>query len=114
MVAEERERRDREFAEQREHLDQQSEDDRRRYEEESERRMQEMQKQMELLQALVSGHSAPARSPWETETVKLTRFSESDDIEAYLTTFGRMMGAYEIAKERWPFNLAPQLTGKAQ
>ena len=24
------------------------------------------------------------------------------------------MGAYEIAKERWPFSLAPQLTGKAQ
>ena len=24
------------------------------------------------------------------------------------------MGAYEIAKKWWPFDLAPQLTGKAQ
>ena len=78
-------------------MDRQREDDRRRYEEESERRMQEMQKEMELLQALVSRHSATARLPRETETVKITRLSESNDIEAYLTTFEHMMGAYETA-----------------
>ena len=36
------------------------------------------------------------------------------DIEAYLTTFERVMAAYEIPKERWAYKLAPQLVGKAQ
>ena len=46
--------------------------------------------------------------------MKLSRLADSDDIEAYLSKFERMMGAYGIRKERWPFQLAPQLTGKAQ
>ena len=33
---------------------------------------------------------------------------------AYLTTFERVMGAYEVKEERWAVKLAPQLTGKAQ
>ena len=82
--------------------------------EDRERREHEMHKQMELLHRLVSETAAPARRVLETDAVKLTRLSDSDDIEAYLTTFERMMGAYDIAKERWPFILAPQLTGKAQ
>ena len=35
-------------------------------------------------------------------------------MEAYLTTFERIMEVNEISRERWPFQLAPQLTGKAQ
>ena len=73
-----------------------------------------MHKQMELLHHLVSENAAPARRVRETDAVKLTWLSDSDDIEAYLTTFERMMGAYDIAKECWPFKLTPQLTGKAQ
>ena len=40
--------------------------------------------------------------------------SEEDDIEAYLTTFNRMMAAYKVPVNRWPFKLARMLTGKAQ
>ena len=40
--------------------------------------------------------------------------TEDDDIEAYLTTFERLMQAYEVSKDRWSFKLAPQLVGKAQ
>ena len=40
--------------------------------------------------------------------------TEKDDIEAYLTTFERLMKAYDIKEERWSFKLAPQLIGKAQ
>ena len=36
--------------------------------------------------------------------LKLTKLMDADDIEAYLTTFERMMGAYEIEKT---FRLAP-------
>lgn len=58
---------------------------------------------------LVATNWAAAES--EANVVKLT---EKDDIEAHLTTFERIMGAYNIAKERWVFKLAPQLSGKAQ
>ena len=46
--------------------------------------------------------------------MKLTRLTETDDKESYLTTFERMMTAYEVDKARWAFKLAPQLTGRAQ
>ena len=37
-----------------------------------------------------------------------------DDIEMYLVTFERIMSADEIQKDKWPYHLALQLTGKAQ
>ena len=46
--------------------------------------------------------------------MKLARLAEKDDIEAYLTTFERVMEAYEVNKARWSFKLALQLTEKAQ
>jgi len=46
--------------------------------------------------------------------VKLTKLTDSDDIESYLTTFERMMTAYNVPNSRWAFKLAPQLSGKAQ
>ena len=46
--------------------------------------------------------------------MRLTKLSEADDVEAYLTTFERMMTAFEVQKERWVFKLAPYLTGKEQ
>ena len=45
---------------------------------------------------------------------KLTKFSEGDDIEAFLTTFERVMGMSAIEEDRWSCILAPQLAGKAQ
>ena len=35
-------------------------------------------------------------------------------IEAYLVTFEWLMAAYEVPTSRWAFQLAPQLSGKAQ
>ncbi len=46
--------------------------------------------------------------------VKVSKPTEEDDIEAYLTTFERLMQAYDIPKARWAYKLAPQLVGKAQ
>ena len=40
--------------------------------------------------------------------------SDAEDIEAYLTTFERMMAVYGVEEDRWAFKLAPQLTGRAQ
>ena len=46
--------------------------------------------------------------------VKVTKLTDKDDIEAYLTTFKRLMKVYDIKVDRWSFKLAPQLVGKAQ
>ena len=48
------------------------------------------------------------------DRVKLTKLTKADDIEAYLTTFERIMAAYEVEKTRRAYKLAPQLTGRAQ
>ena len=42
------------------------------------------------------------------------KLTEEDDIEAYLTTFERLLVVYEVKKEHWAFRFAPQLVGKAQ
>ena len=46
--------------------------------------------------------------------VQLLRLTEKDDIETYLSTFERVMEAYEIEKSRWAFKLVPYFSGKAQ
>ena len=46
--------------------------------------------------------------------IKVTKLTEADDVEAYLTTFEHLMQAYQVPQERWAFKLAPQLVGKAQ
>ena len=115
-IAEERKQRDREIAEERERRDREAAMEQQRYEEESDRWMREMRQQMELLQKLVQDRPKAALvwGPDETEHMRLTRLSDGDNIEAYLTTFERMMEAYGVSREHWPFKLAPQLTGKAQ
>ena len=72
-----------------------------------------MAKQIQMLQDMVKGHSKTG-TVLEKDSVKLTQVSESDDMEAYLTTFKRVMQAHEIDMSRWAYKLAPQLTGKAQ
>ena len=49
-----------------------------------------------------------------SEIPKLAKFTEGDDIEAFLTTFERVMGMSTIEEDRWSCILAPQLAGKAQ
>ena len=73
---------------------------------------------MELLRGLMEGvqRQGAVNAPRQENDrdVKVTKLTEEDDIEAYLTTFERLMQAYEIQRERWVFKLAPQLSGKAQ
>ena len=51
--------------------------------------------------------------PGENE-LRVAKLTENDNVEAYLTTFERLMGAYNVDRSRWVFKLAPQLIGKAQ
>ena len=49
-----------------------------------------------------------------SEIPKLAKFTEGDDIEAFLTTFERVMGMSAIEEDRWSCILATPLAGKAQ
>ena len=120
VMIQDRERREREIAEERvrreqERVEERSRSDRQR--EDSELRITEMRRRMERLQDMFTEHSAAtvsARGRSTAEPIKLTRLTDADDIESYLTTFERIMAANEVSRERWSFQLAPHLTGKAQ
>ena len=45
------------------------------------------------------------------QELRVAKLTDRDDIEAYLTTFERLMSAYRVPKDRWIFKLAPQLSG---
>ena len=116
VMIQDRERREKEIAEERTRRDRERDEERRRVErerEESEQRIAEMRRQMERLQDMVTERTAVSVRG-RTEPIKLTKLTDEDDIESYLTTFERIMAANEVSRERWSFQLAPQLTGKAQ
>ena len=93
----------------------------RRQRKETERRLREMQQHVESLLQVVgrtqearSGHTLGAGSSRRDKVAKVSKLSDEDDIEAYLTTFERIMVAYGVPKDLWVFRVAPQLTRKAQ
>ena len=81
-----------------------------------------MQQQVETLTGLVEwGRFGPGELAKESsrrrggaDRINLARRMEGDDIEAYLTTFERLMQVEEAEEATWSFWLAPQLTGNPQ
>ena len=76
---------------------------------------------MEILRSITVPAAATPARPLEgdaasgpKDSLKLTKLTDGEDIEAFLKTFERLMEAYEVPKECWAYQLAPQLTGKAQ
>ena len=90
-------------------------EERRRRDDEDRRRREEYQLQLETLRGVLerTAEGSPARPVDPGEHVKLTRFTENEDIEAYLTTFERVMTLGRVPNEAWTMRLAPQLSGKA-
>lgn len=93
-------------------------EERRRREEELAYREEQTRRQMEVLQTLVHGiqqqGEAATKRAENDRDVKIPKLTEKDDIVSYLTMFERLMGAYEVKKEKWVFKLAAHLVGKAQ
>ena len=100
-------------------------EDRRAREREGEKQMRIIREHMDSLMKFVEsshrttpltettralGHG-PANKLDAAHPAKLT---DSDDIEAYILTFERLMAAYGVEKAHWVVRLAPQLSGKAQ
>ena len=83
-----------------------------------ERRRQEAHElQLQTLRAMLESRSSPhsggARHEERTEHIKLTKLAETDDVEAFLTTFERVMTLGRVPEGTWTLHLAPQLSGKA-
>ena len=111
MLMEDRRRRDEELAE-----------ERRRRELEASRHEKELREQMDMIKRLVEtsstarardGDSDGGRSSGRGKVV-LTKYAEGDDVEAYLTTFERLMTVHRVDNSLWVVHLAPQLAGRAQ
>ena len=87
-------------------------------EEEATHQQREAKDQLKLFQRLIESldkqATAAATREEKYRDVKVAKLTEDDDIEAYFTTFERLMVAYEIPQRRWAFKLASELVGKAQ
>ncbi|KAL5516316.1 hypothetical protein EMCRGX_G001609 [Ephydatia muelleri] len=72
--------------------------------------------QIELLVKLVEAKNTESPEPTRTgeNELRVVKLTDRDDIEAYLTTFERLMAAYSVPRAKWIIKLAPQITGKAQ
>ena len=90
------------------------EEERRRREEEMQRREEYTQRQMTLVQGVQLQGEAATKWADSDKDVKVPKLTENDDIVVYMTTFERLMVAYEVKAERWVFKLATNLVGKAQ
>ena len=82
-----------------------------RQEEELAQRQEERKVQIDLMKALLEGATLNSVPRQPQPNRKLT---EADDIEAYLTTFERLITSEKLEQQHWAFKLAPYLTGKAQ
>ena len=80
---------------------------------------EQLREQMDVLWKLIEGsqqdfrEGRPVRGCGEGE-LKLSKLNDQDDIEAYLTSFERVMRISEVPEDRCAVRLAPQLMGKAQ
>ena len=118
MLMEDRRQRDEEMADE-------MADEQRRRDLEASRHEEVLREQMDIIRRLVetSGARSNARAGEGGGGVRtgsgrgqvvLTKFVEGDDVEAYLTTFERLMTIHRVDRTLWVVHLAPQLAGRAQ
>ena len=110
-------RREAELMEERKRRKEELSGERARREVEHQRQVEHMQEQLTMMREWMERSQARGERGSREEDrdhLKLTKLTESEDIEAFLTTFEWMMRVYGVREDRWAFKLAPQLTGKAQ
>ena len=122
---ERREEDKRRYEEERRKEEERREEERKRYEadllrrEEAERRREEerakeREDERRRLETLIRGVTEAGRKRIDVgpESLKLTKLSESEDVEAFLTAFERAVEAHGVERSKWAVLLAPQLSGK--
>ena len=75
-------------------------------------RAEERLRYEELVRGLTTGRTR--RVEIGPESLKLTKLTETDNIEAFLTTFERAVEAHGVERDKRAATVAPQLTGKAR
>ena len=90
------------------HYEQERAEEKRHYKQE---RAKERLQYEELVRGLTTGR--PCCVEVGPESLKLIKLGETDDIEAFLTTFERVVEAHGVEQDKRAAILAPQLTGKA-
>ena len=63
-----------------------------------------------LIATLAERKPQRLRTDFGLDSLKLTKLTLSDDIEAFMTTFERSMEAHKIERVKWPVLLTQQLT----
>ena len=88
----------------------------RRQREETERRLREMQQYVDnllrVVEKTISRLGSGAGGSHESEAV--SKLTKANDIEAYLTTFERLMGSFQCRRRGGCSSCPPQLMGKEQ
>ena len=111
-------RRDQERKEEAEKREKERKEDQERRDREHEERVRAMQAQIDMMQTWMDQsrerEEQRIKRTEELRQLTLTKLTPSEDIEAYLSTFERMMEAFKVKREFWAFKLAPQLSGNAQ
>ncbi len=95
------------FMQDRQRLELELAEERRQRDRAMEERVRTMQEQMVHLHGLVAadGEARAARTERGNDiAIRLTKLTDDDDIEAFLTTFERLMTAYEVPAPRWALN----------
>ena len=92
------------------------EEDKRRYEEDKRCYEQRLQEQQDRFEQLVQGliERRPRQVEVGPESLKLTKLTEGNDIEAFLTAFERAVEAHGVDRDKRAAILAPQMTGKVR
>ena len=103
MLLEDRQRREQELREERERRETELREERERREREITEEHRRHEDEMKLLRDLVeSGRKEERRTTGKQglDGIKLTKLTDGDDIESFLTVFERIMVAQEIPEER--------------
>ena len=85
-----------------------------RQEQELAQRQEERKVQIDLMKALLEGATSNPIPRQSQPNIYFRKLTEADDLEAYLTTFERLVTSEMLEQQHWAFKLAPHLTGKAQ
>ena len=84
-----------------------------RHEQELSQHQEERRVQMDLIRTLLE-RATPATPRQPQPDILFKKLTETDDIEAYLTTFEWLVMSASLERQHRAFKLAPYLTGKAQ
>ena len=75
---------------------------------------EERKVQIDLMKALLEGVTLNSVPSQLQPNINFRKFTEADDIGAYLTTFEKFVTSEQLGQQHWAFKLVSYLTSKAQ